>query len=118
MKMTNAEALPSFRQTASLVLGLRLLLFSVVGLPGLVDYVGVDSVGLFAGHLRVGEGELGRIGEAGHSFVPVGAGEDDGVPLFVHFGRGVAEIGDGAVEHPGAAAVDVGGVAAVANEFS
>src|SRR5260370_1764726 len=106
------------RQTVSLLFGLRLLLFAVVGLPGLVDYVGVDSVGLFGSHLGVGEGELWRIGEAGHSFVPVGAGEDDGVPLFVHFGRGVAEIGDGAVQPPGAAAVDVGGAAAGADEHS
>src|SRR5437660_8633013 len=66
----------------------------------------------------MGEGELRRVRETGHSLVPVRAAENDGVPVLMNFGRGVAQIGDGAVEYPGAASVGVGRMAAVTHEFA
>src|SRR5258706_5049004 len=40
--------------------------------------------------------------------------QDDAIPILVHFGRGVTQVGDRAVLNPSAAAVDGGRVAAFA----
>ena len=74
----------------------------------------MHGVGVFCGHVPGRKCELGRIGESGHAFVPVCAAEHDGVPLFVHVGGRVAEIGDCSVKDPCAAAVEAGRVASVA----
>src|SRR2546421_4483004 len=66
----------------------------------------------------MGEGELRRVRETGHSLVPVRACENDGVPVLMNFERSVAQIGDGAVEYPSAASVGVGRMAAVTHEFA
>src|SRR5882724_10952687 len=42
------------------------------------------------------------------------AAQDDAIPILVHFGRGVTQVGDRAVLNPSAAAIDAGRVAAFA----
>src|ERR1700694_5842499 len=69
-------------------------------------------------HLHVGKSEFWRIGEAGHSLVPVRAGQDDAVPIAMDFRRGITQIGHRAVEHLGAAAVGPGRVTTITNECS
>src|ERR1700730_14653875 len=69
-------------------------------------------------HLQIGERELGRIGEARHSLIPMSTGQNDGVPLMMHLGRRGAQIGNRSIQHPGAASVGVRGVAAVAYELA
>src|SRR5438270_1622559 len=47
--------------------GVRGGLFALVGFPSLIDHIGVNGVGVRDGHVRVGKGKLGWIGEAGHA---------------------------------------------------
>src|SRR6266851_4287512 len=96
---------------AVLFLGVRRVLFGFVSFPGLVDYVGMNSVRVSYRHTGFGESELGRIRKPWHAFRPVTAAQDNAIPIFVNFRRSEAKIGDCAVSAPGPAAVDVGRVA-------
>src|SRR6266436_5900304 len=61
-----------------------------------------------------GESKLRRIRKTGHAFRPVAAAQDDAIPILMYFRRGIAQIGDRAILHPSAAAVDEGRVATFA----
>src|ERR1700704_880241 len=97
---------------------LWLSLLRVESFPSLVNHVGMNCICVARSHLQVGKRELGRIGEARHSLIPMGAGQNDGVPLMMYLGRRVAQIGDRSIQHPGSASVRIRGVAAVAHELA
>lgn len=80
--------------------------------------VGVNCIRIFHRHLQIGESEFWGIGEAGHSLVPVRAGQDDAVPITIDFRRRIAQIGNRAVEHPGTAAIGIRRVTTITNEFA
>src|SRR3989442_8901672 len=96
----------------------RLFLLAFVRLPGPVNDVGMNRIGVLHRHLGMREGELRRIGKTGHAFIPMAAAQDDLIPILVNFGRHIAEIGNRAIEHPRAAPVESGRVAAIAYESS
>ena len=124
--VTTARILrPSYRVAADsstrLVLPtvcLRCGLLFVVSLPSLVNDVGMNRIRILFCHLQIRESKFWRIGKAGHSLVPVRAGQDDAVPVAMDIRRRVAQIGNRAVEHPGAAAISVRRVTTITNEFS
>src|SRR5258708_9275827 len=93
---------------------LRHTLLLVVSLPSLVNDVGMNCIRIFHRHLQIGEGEFWRIGEAGHSLVPVGAGQDDAVPIAMDVRRHIPQVGNPALDHPGAAPVAIGRVTTIA----
>src|ERR1700732_4602716 len=97
---------------------LWLLLLCVVCLPCLVNHVIVNRVGITRRHLQVRESEFRRIGEAGHSLVPMRTSQNDAIPFVMNLGRSIAQIRHSAVEYPCATAVDIGGVATIADEFA
>src|SRR5579872_4830058 len=88
---------------------------SVIRLPGLRNYVGVNRLGFFSGHFHVRKSKLRRISKSGHALVPMSAGEDDGLPLLMNFRRSVTQIGNCAIKDPGTAAVGARRVTAIAN---
>src|SRR3977135_2497650 len=88
-------------------------LLLVVSLPSLVNDVGMNCIRIFHRHLQIGEGEFWRIGEDGHSLVPVRAGQADTVPIAMDVRWHIAQVGNRAVEHPGAAAVGIGRVTTI-----
>src|SRR5712692_4022559 len=94
----------------------RLLVVSVVSLPGLVDDVGVNCICILHCHPHVGERELRRIGEARHSLIPMGPSQDDGIPFAMHFWWSIAQIRYRAIEHPSTASVHPGGMTTIAYE--
>ena len=91
-----------------LVPGVRRFLGAVVRFPGPIDDVSVNRVRILDGHLVMRECELRRIGETGHAFVPMAAAQDYLIPILVNIGGHITEIGNRAVENPGAAAVEAG----------
>src|SRR6266568_7319908 len=96
----------------------RLFLLAFVRLPGPVNDVSMNRIGVLHGHLGMWEGELRWIGETRHAFIPMAAAQNDLIPILVHLGRHIAEIGNRAIEHPRAAPVESGRVAAIADERS
>ena len=96
---------------------LRGFLF-VVSLPSLVDHVGMNRIRIVFCHLQIRESEFRRVGKPRHALVPVRAGQDDAVPVAMDVRRRVAQIGNRAVENPGAAAVGVWRVTTITNEFT
>src|SRR5258708_9921072 len=93
-------------------------MLGIESFPSLVDHVSMNCSRLVRGQPQMGKGKLRRIGEAGHSRVPMGAGQNDGVPLMMNLGRSIAQIGDRSIQHPGTAAVGIRGVAAIAHELA
>src|SRR6266851_8981520 len=96
----------------------RLFLLAFVRLPGPINDVGMNRIGILHRHLGVREGELRWIGETRHAFIPMAAAQNDLIPILVNFGWHIAEIGNRAIEHPRAAAVESRRVAAIADERS
>src|SRR6266550_4296110 len=111
----SAQAMPwpPRRRLVVFARGLRGGMFALVGFPGLLDDVSVNGVGLLDRQVGVGKGEFWRIGEAGHALRPMRAAHHDLIPVFMDFRRRVAQIRNGAVFHPGPAAVDARRVTAL-----
>src|SRR5258708_20087554 len=93
-------------------------MLGIESFPSLVDHVSMNCICIVRGHPQMGKRKLRRIGEAGHSLIPMGAGQNDGVPLMMNLGRSIAQIGDRAIQHPGSASVGVRGVATVAHALA
>ena len=65
----------------ALLIGVPFVLCLVVGLPGLIDDVGVNSIGFLDGHPSLEDGESRRIPEAWHPIPAMTARQNDRIPL-------------------------------------